>query len=174
MNEFNRHSQKVSDLGAGRGVIEGREFYRGIIGNQSLIALPPIEMDFSGCPKACRRHPTSAPSGLSRAASTRAVSKASTTSTDDLKMRMRVALGRGVTRALRVLCDYGPRVDREKVEEEEDGRWGGWGIELNFGLLFTSLFLISTLGRGQPLLPRKITGPIRRRQRAPGMPYDSW
>ncbi|HEY5566942.1 MAG TPA: D-alanine--D-alanine ligase [Gammaproteobacteria bacterium] len=28
--------------------IEGREFYMGVLGNQDLIALPPIEMDFSG------------------------------------------------------------------------------------------------------------------------------
>ncbi len=28
--------------------IEGREFYVGVIGNQDLIALPPLEMDFSG------------------------------------------------------------------------------------------------------------------------------
>jgi D-alanine-D-alanine ligase len=28
--------------------IEGREFYVGVVGNQELVALPPLEMDFSG------------------------------------------------------------------------------------------------------------------------------
>ncbi len=35
--------------------IEGREFYVGVLGNRKAIALPPIEMDFSGLPEGTPR-----------------------------------------------------------------------------------------------------------------------
>jgi D-alanine-D-alanine ligase len=43
--------QKVNDAALAEEYIEGREFYVGVLGNQSPIALPPIEMDFSGLPE---------------------------------------------------------------------------------------------------------------------------
>ncbi len=42
--------EKVKDSALVEEYIEGREFYVGVIGNRKPIALPPIEMDFSGMP----------------------------------------------------------------------------------------------------------------------------
>lgn len=42
--------QKVNDSALVEEYIEGREFYVGVLGNQEPLALPPIEMDFSGLP----------------------------------------------------------------------------------------------------------------------------
>jgi D-alanine-D-alanine ligase len=39
---------KVNDAALAEEYIEGREFYVGVLGNQSAVALPPVEMDFSG------------------------------------------------------------------------------------------------------------------------------
>jgi D-alanine-D-alanine ligase len=43
--------EKVKDSALVEEYIEGREFYVGVMGNRKPIALPPIEMDFSGLPK---------------------------------------------------------------------------------------------------------------------------
>jgi D-alanine-D-alanine ligase len=43
--------EKIKDSALVEEYIEGREFYVGVIGNKKPIALPPIEMDFSGLPK---------------------------------------------------------------------------------------------------------------------------
>lgn len=40
--------REVDDAALAEEYIEGREFYVGVLGNQEMIALPPIEMDFSG------------------------------------------------------------------------------------------------------------------------------
>jgi D-alanine-D-alanine ligase len=40
--------KKFGDSALAEEYIEGREFYVGVLGNQELIAFPPIEMDFSG------------------------------------------------------------------------------------------------------------------------------
>ena len=42
--------EKVGDSALVEEYIEGREFYVGVLGNREPIALPPIEMDFSGMP----------------------------------------------------------------------------------------------------------------------------
>jgi D-alanine-D-alanine ligase len=42
--------ERVKDSALVEEYIEGREFYVGVIGNRKPIALPPIEMDFSGLP----------------------------------------------------------------------------------------------------------------------------
>ena len=42
---------KVGDSALVEEYIEGREFYVGVLGNREPIALPPIEMDFSGMPE---------------------------------------------------------------------------------------------------------------------------
>ena len=42
--------ERIKDSALVEEYIEGREFYVGVIGNRKPIALPPIEMDFSGLP----------------------------------------------------------------------------------------------------------------------------
>jgi D-alanine-D-alanine ligase len=42
--------EKVKDSALVEEYIEGREFYVGVLGNQSPVAFPPVEMDFSGMP----------------------------------------------------------------------------------------------------------------------------
>jgi len=42
--------EQVHDAALAEEYIEGREFYVGVLGNQSPTAFPPIEMDFSGVP----------------------------------------------------------------------------------------------------------------------------
>ncbi|HYG63583.1 MAG TPA: ATP-grasp domain-containing protein [Thermoanaerobaculia bacterium] len=43
--------EKVGDSALVEEYIEGREFYVGVLGNREPLALPPIEMDFSGMPE---------------------------------------------------------------------------------------------------------------------------
>ncbi|HET9226498.1 MAG TPA: ATP-grasp domain-containing protein [Thermoanaerobaculia bacterium] len=43
--------EKVKDSALVEEYIEGREFYVGVLGNREPVALPPIEMDFSGMPE---------------------------------------------------------------------------------------------------------------------------
>jgi D-alanine-D-alanine ligase len=43
--------EKVGDSALVEEYIEGREFYIGVLGNREPLALPPIEMDFSGMPE---------------------------------------------------------------------------------------------------------------------------
>jgi D-alanine-D-alanine ligase len=50
--------EKFNDSALAEEFIEGREFYVGVLGNKDPLALPPIEMDFSGLPEgapACGR-----------------------------------------------------------------------------------------------------------------------
>lgn len=48
-------NEKIKDSALAEEYIEGREFYVGVLGNQDSVALPPIEMDFSGLPKGVPR-----------------------------------------------------------------------------------------------------------------------
>lgn len=47
--------EKVKDSALVEEYIEGREFYVGVLGNREPMALPPIEMDFSGLPEGLPR-----------------------------------------------------------------------------------------------------------------------
>jgi D-alanine-D-alanine ligase len=47
--------EKVGDSALVEEYIEGREFYVGVLGNREPLALPPIEMDFSGLPEGAPR-----------------------------------------------------------------------------------------------------------------------
>lgn len=47
--------EKVNDSALVEEYIEGREFYIGVLGNRDPLALPPVEMDFSGMPEGMPR-----------------------------------------------------------------------------------------------------------------------
>ena len=47
--------EEVKDSALVEEYIEGREFYVGVLGNREPLALPPIEMDFSGLPEGMPR-----------------------------------------------------------------------------------------------------------------------
>jgi D-alanine-D-alanine ligase len=47
--------EEVNDSALVEEYIEGREFYVGVLGNREPLALPPIEMDFSGLPEGMPR-----------------------------------------------------------------------------------------------------------------------
>jgi D-alanine-D-alanine ligase len=47
--------EELDDAALAEEYIEGREFYVGVLGNEELQALPPIEMDFSGLPEGAPR-----------------------------------------------------------------------------------------------------------------------
>ena len=47
--------EKIKDSALVEEYIEGREFYVGVMGNRKPVALPPIEMDFSGLPRGMPR-----------------------------------------------------------------------------------------------------------------------
>lgn len=44
-------NEKIKDAALAEEYIDGREFYVGILGNGEPLALPPVEMDFSGMPE---------------------------------------------------------------------------------------------------------------------------
>jgi D-alanine-D-alanine ligase len=47
--------EQLNDSALVEEYIEGREFYVGVLGNQNPVALPPIEVDFSGLPEGAPR-----------------------------------------------------------------------------------------------------------------------
>ena len=51
MERIDTIHEKIKDAALAEEYIDGREFYVGILGNQEPLALPPIEMDFSGLPE---------------------------------------------------------------------------------------------------------------------------
>lgn len=88
--------------------IEGREFYVGVLGNHDPLALPPIEMDFSGIPDGMARVLDSKAKWSQRSAEYKGTKAVVAEVTDEARARLqRVALQ--AYRALRVR-DYG-RVD---------------------------------------------------------------
>jgi D-alanine-D-alanine ligase len=48
MDRVKMINEKIHDAALAEEYIDGREFYVGVLGNQDPVALPPIEMDFSG------------------------------------------------------------------------------------------------------------------------------
>lgn len=108
--------EKVNDSALVEEYIEGREFYVGVLGNREPLALPPIEMDFSGLPE-----------GMPRVAGTKAKWKKNSIEykgtksvlaeiPDELRARLQKA-ALDAYRALRVR-DYG-RVDLRLTEAGE-------------------------------------------------------
>jgi D-alanine-D-alanine ligase len=66
---------ELGDSALAEEFIEGREFYVGVLGNSDPMALPPIELDFSGLPEGAPHVMDSKANGTRRAWSTRARSR---------------------------------------------------------------------------------------------------
>jgi len=100
--------EKVGDSALAEEYIEGREFYVGVLGNQDPLALPPIEVDFSGLPEG-KPHVLDARAKWSeRSVEFKGTKTKLAEVPDELRARLhKVSLD--AYRALRV-CDYG-RID---------------------------------------------------------------
>jgi D-alanine-D-alanine ligase len=108
--------EKVKDSALVEEYIEGREFYIGVIGNKKPIALPPIEMDFSGLPKGYPAILGRRAKWVKRSREYKGTHAKLAEIDDDLKAKLqRVAVD--AYRALRVR-DYG-RVDLRMSNSEE-------------------------------------------------------
>lgn len=100
--------EEVGDAALAEEYIEGREFYVGILGNSDAIALPPIEMDFSGLPDGAPHVADSAAKWDESSVAFKGTRSVLADVPDELKARLqKVSLD--AYRALRVK-DYG-RVD---------------------------------------------------------------
>jgi len=108
--------RKFGDAALAEEYIEGREFYVGVLGNETLTAFPPIEMDFSGLKEGSLRVMDSQAKfdeSSDRFHGTRAVIAT-------LEPELRAKLQKVSTEAYRALrvCDYG-RVDLRLTETGE-------------------------------------------------------
>ncbi len=100
--------EKIKDSALVEEYIEGREFYVGVIGNKKPIALPPIEMDFSGLPEGYPAILGRRAKWVKRSREYKGTQAKMADIPDDLKAKLqRVSVG--AYRALRVR-DYG-RID---------------------------------------------------------------
>jgi D-alanine-D-alanine ligase len=109
--------RKVGDSALVEEYIEGRELYVGVLGNREPVALPPIEMDFSGMPEGMPRIVGSKAKWSKRSAEYKGTeSRLAEDLPDELKARLQKAAV-DAFRALRVR-DYG-RVDLRLAETGE-------------------------------------------------------
>jgi D-alanine-D-alanine ligase len=99
---------KVGDSALVEEYIEGREFYVGVLGNREPLALPPIEMDFSGLPEGSPRILGSKAKWSPKSAEYKGTQSVLADIPDEMRARLQKAAV-DAYRALRVR-DYG-RVD---------------------------------------------------------------
>jgi D-alanine-D-alanine ligase len=105
--------EKFDDAALAEEYIDGREFYVGVLGNTQPIALPPIEMDFSGLPDGAPRVLDQKAKFAVGSAEYRGTRAILADLPDDLRARL-LELSLKAARALRVR-DYG-RVDLRLTE----------------------------------------------------------
>jgi D-alanine-D-alanine ligase len=108
--------EKVKDSALVEEYIEGREFYVGVLGNREPLALPPIEMDFSGLPEGAPRILGSRAKWVKSSAEYKGTKSVLADVPDELRARLQKA-ALDAYRALRVR-DYG-RVDLRVTETGE-------------------------------------------------------
>jgi D-alanine-D-alanine ligase len=107
---------KVRDAALVEEFVEGREFYVGVLGNSEPIALPPIEMDFSGLPDGMPHILDARAKWHERSSEFKGTQAVVADLPDELRARLqKVALD--AYRALRVR-DYG-RIDLRLTESGE-------------------------------------------------------
>ncbi len=108
--------KKVGDSALVEEYIEGRELYVGVLGNREPLALPPIEMDFSGLPEGVPRVLGSRAKWIKSSVEYKGTKSVLADLPDELRARLqKTALD--AYRALRVR-DYG-RVDLRLTEAGE-------------------------------------------------------
>jgi len=100
--------EDLGDSALAEEYIEGREFYVGVLGNQDAVALPPIEMDFSGLPEGALHVADSAAKWEESSKEYKGTRSVIAAVPDELRARLQKA-SLDAYRALRVR-DYG-RVD---------------------------------------------------------------
>jgi len=107
---------KINDSALVEEYVDGRELYVGVLGNAQPVALPPIEVDFSGLPEGAPRIMTGKAKWKKRSAEYKGTKTVLAELPDELRAKVqRVALG--AYRALRVR-DYG-RVDMRVTDTGE-------------------------------------------------------
>jgi D-alanine-D-alanine ligase len=109
--------RKVGDSALVEEYIEGRELYVGVLGNREPLALPPIEMDFSGLPEGMPRVVGAKAKWSKRSAEYKGTESRLA---DDLPDELRARLQKAAVDAYRALRvrDYG-RVDLRLAETGE-------------------------------------------------------
>ncbi len=107
---------KINDAALVEEYVDGRELYVGVLGNAQPIALPPIEVDFTGLPEGAPRIMTGKAKWNKRSAEYKGTKTVLAELPDELRAKVqRVALS--AYRALRVR-DYG-RVDMRVTDTGE-------------------------------------------------------
>ena len=100
--------EKIGDSALVEEYIEGREFHVGVLGNRDAVALPPIEIDFSGLPDGAPRILDHKAKWVKRSVEFKGTKSVVADVSDDLRARLG-GVATAAYRALRVR-DYG-RID---------------------------------------------------------------
>lgn len=100
--------ERIGDSALVEEYIEGREFHVGVLGNREPVALPPIEIDFSGLPDGAPRILDHKAKWVKRSAEFKGTKSVIADLPEDLRARL-AAVATAAYRALRVR-DYG-RID---------------------------------------------------------------
>jgi D-alanine-D-alanine ligase len=115
--------ESLGDAALAEEYVEGREFYVGVLGNRDPLALPPIEMDFSGLAPGAPRVLDSKAKWAEGSAEYRGTRAVLAELPDELRARLQ-QVSRDAYRALKVR-DYG-RIDLRTTEAGDV-----YGIEVN-------------------------------------------
>jgi D-alanine-D-alanine ligase len=105
--------EKIGDSALVEEYVEGREFHVGVLGNRDPVALPPIEIDFSGLPEGAPRILDHRAKWVKRSAEFKGTKCVVADVPEDLRARI-LSVATAAYRALRVR-DYG-RIDLRLTE----------------------------------------------------------